>query len=167
MILLGSVLCVPLADSLQLGMNMVVAMFGLIVHPIARKLLRSGLLLGTGIELIFLVALKPYEMATLLHIVGVMPLGRFLTVVVSLKTELWPSWFLRVNVVVVVTFVMTVLVDDFTLCVRGTPPRVLRTNLIPFRLKARYVPWNAEMIRRALLCGSALLFLLQTSIRVV
>lgn len=99
--------------------------------------------------------------------VGVMPLGRFLTVVVSLNMVLWPRLLLRVKVVVVVTLVMTVLVEEFTFCVRGTPPRVRRTNLMCFRLKARYVWWNAEIIRRALLCGRALLFLFLTTIRVV
>lgn len=82
----GSVRWVPLADSLQLGMNMVVATVGLIGQPMVRNLLRSGLLLGTVIELMFLVALKLYEIARLLNIVGVMPLGRFLTRVVTLKT---------------------------------------------------------------------------------
>lgn len=54
----GSVRWVPLADSLQLGMNMVVATDGLIGQPMVRNLLRSGLLLGMVIELMFLVALK-------------------------------------------------------------------------------------------------------------
>lgn len=54
-------------------------------------------------------------MARLLNIVGVIPLGRFLTRVVTLKTVGWPRLLARVKVVVVVTLVMTVLVEEFTL----------------------------------------------------
>lgn len=55
--LAGNVRWVPLADSLQLGMNMVVARLLVMWQPTARKLPRTGLLFGTGMDLIFLVAL--------------------------------------------------------------------------------------------------------------